>query len=428
MISRSSQSFTPSANARGQKKPFYYGWVVAATFLVIGVIGFGISLSFGVFFTPLLEEFGSSRTLTSTIFSVYMILGSIFAILGGWAVDRYGARIVVILMGFFTGLSLLLTSQANAIWHLLVSYSLLLSIGIGPLYTIAMSTVSRWFTEKRVLAIGIVSTGIGIGPVIIAPISAWLISSYDWRTAYFIMGVAVFPTIIPGALLIRKAPIEVAALSEANPPTASNFSTSEQPGDNGSGEFSIWQSLKTRNFWLLFFIWFFMAFSIMLVLTHIVPQAIDSGMPPINAASILSLTSALSIAGRVLIAKVSDSVGWKQASVGCALLMGGAMLFLIQPPSSLMFYLFAIVFGLSYGGAGPPIVAQFANIFGLRHIGLIMGLSNVGWAIGSALGPASGGYIFDISGSYTPAFLAGMAASLITIVFILFVRAPTASP
>lgn len=428
MISRFSQSLTRSSNSRGEKKQFYYGWVVVASLLVIGVIDFGISISFGVFFKPLLESFDLTRVVTSGIFSVYMALVALFSILGGWALDRYGARIVVILMGFFTGLSLLLTSQANETWHLFVSYSLLLAIGIGPLSTITMSTVSRWFREKRVLAIGIVGSGMSIGPVIIAPISAWLISSYDWQTAYFIMGVIVFPIIIPCALLLRKTPLEVATLSEDKPPVANNLTTSEQPGDSGPGELSVWQAAKTRNFWLLFSIWLFMAFGFMMVLIHLVPHAIDSGMSPIKAASILSLTSVLSIPARVLIAKVSDSIGWKQASIGCALLMAGAMLFLIQPSNPLMFYLFAVIFGLSSGGAGPPIAAQCGNIFGLRHIGLIMGVLNAGWAIGGALGPASGGYIFDISGSYTPAFLAGMVAMLITAVLILFLRMPTTSP
>jgi len=428
LISQFIKSFTRSSNSRGEKEQFYYGWVVVATLLVIGIIGFGISLSFGVFFKPLLEEFGSTRVLTSGIFSVYMILGSMFAILGGWALDRYGARVVVILMGFFTGLSLLLTSQANAPWHLFVNYSLLLAVGVGPLFTITMSTVSRWFTEKRVLAIGIVGSGMGIGPVVMAPISAWLISSYDWHTAYIIMGAIVFPIVIPCALLLRKAPIEVAALSEAKPSAANNLSTSKQQGYSGPGELSVLQAVKTRNFWFLFFIWLFMAFCLLLVMTHIVPHAIDSGMSPIKAASILSLTSALSIPGRILVAKVSDSVGWKQASLGCALLMAGAMLLLIQPSNPLMFYLFAVIFGFSQGGAGPPIVAQFGNIFGLRHIGVIMGALNVGWAIGAALGPASGGYIFDTSGSYIPAFSAGMAAALIIVVLILLVRTPTTSP
>jgi len=165
-----------------------------------------------------------------------------------------------------------------------------------------------------------------------------------------------------------------------------------------------------------------------LVTTHIVPHAIDSGITPIRAASILSLTSALGIPGRVLIGKVSDTFGWKQAAIGCNLLMAGAMLFLMQPSNPLMFYLFAVIFGFSQGGAGPPVVAQFGNIFGLRNIGLIMGTLSAGWALGAALGPASGGYIFDISGNYTPALLVGMAAPLAAAVLTILLRAPTTSP
>ncbi len=424
MISWFSQNFTRSSNSKGEQEKLYYGWVVVATLLVIGVIGFGISFSFGVFFTPLLEDFGSTRALISGIFSVYIVLGPMFAIFGGWVLDRYGAKIVVMLMGFFTGLSLLLTSQANALWHLFISYSLLLAVGVGPLYIVTMATTSRWFTKRRVLAIGIAGSGMGIGPMVMALISAWLISSYNWHTSYLVMGVMAFSIIIPCALLLKKAPVEGAALPGGEPLAASKLNTSKQQGYSRPGDLSILQAAKTRNFWLLFSTWFFLAFCVVLVLTHIVPHAIDLGITPVKAASILSLTSGLIIPGRLLIAKVSDSIGRKQASAGCALLMAGAMLLLIQPSSLLMLYLFAVIWGLSRGGFDPLVAAQIGDMFGLRNIGLIMGVLGVAWGTGAALGSGLGGYIFDISGSYIPAFLAGMVAILITAVLVLLLRTP----
>ncbi|MFC1932290.1 MFS transporter [Chloroflexota bacterium] len=428
MITWFSRNFAGSSNSKGGKEQFDYGWVMVATLLVIGITGFGISGAFGVFLKPLVEDFSSTRVLTSGIFSVYIVLGAMFAVLGGWALDRYGAKIIVVLMGFFIGLSLSLTSQANASWQLFISYSLLFAMGVGPLYTLTMSTVSRWFSRRRVLAIGIVGSGMGIGPMIMAPVSAWLISSYDWRTAYFSMGIIAFAIIIPCALLLKKAPLELAALPEGGSPATNKLDTSEQQDYSGREEFSLSQAVKTRNFWLLFFIWFFMAFCFLMVLTHLVPHAMDSGITPMKAASILSLTTGLSIAGRVMISKVSDIIGRKQATVGCALLMAGALLFLIQPPNLTVLYLFAIVFGLTYGGVGPPIVAQFGDIFGLRNIGIIMGVLNVGWGAGAASGAALGGYVFDVSGSYVSAFLGAMAAMVIAAVLILLVRTPTANP
>lgn len=415
MLSWFSRSFAGGPNSLEKGEPFYYGWVVVVALFVVGVIGFGISISFGVFFKSLVEDFGSTRVLTSGIFSVYIVLGAVFAVLSGLALDRYGARVIVMSLGVFTGLGLLLTSQASALWHLFISYSLLLAMGIGPVYTIMMSTVSRWFSRRRVLAIGIVGAGMGIGPMLIAPLAAWLISNYDWHTAYLVMGVLGFAVIVPCALLLKKTP------AEADTPGSSG-----QPDYRGPGEVSILEAAKTRNFWLLFAIWFFLACSVLLMLTHIVPHAIDSGIAPTRAALILSLVGGMTVLGRLGIGKVSDIIGRKQAAIGSVLLTAGAILFLIQPASLWTFYLFAVIFGLANGGIDPPIVAQFGDIFGLRHIGVIMGVINLGWGAGAAFGAALGGYIFDVSGTYLPAFFAVIVAMLVAVGLILLLRMPAA--
>ena len=121
------------------KDRIFYGWVVVTATFIIGLAMFGTRNSFGVFFKSLESEFDLNRATTSGIFSAYMVLGAAFAVLGGWALDRYGARITILLMGLFTGASLLLTSQASAIWQLFASYSLLLALGTGAGYTMLMA-------------------------------------------------------------------------------------------------------------------------------------------------------------------------------------------------------------------------------------------------------------------------------------------------
>ena len=143
------------------KDKLFYGWVVVVVFLIIGTTIWGTRFSFGVFFKSIESEFDLTRVATSGVFSVYMVLGIAFAILGGRAADRYGPRIIILLMGLFTGFSLLLTSQTNSTWQLFLTYSLLLSIGTGAMYTVVMSTVSRWFDKKLGVALGIGSSGAG---------------------------------------------------------------------------------------------------------------------------------------------------------------------------------------------------------------------------------------------------------------------------
>jgi len=395
----------------------YYGWVVLAACLAVGVVCWGVRFSFGVFFKSLEEEFVWTRALTSSVFSVYLLLGCGFAVLGGWALDRYGPKIVIAVMGFFTGLGLLLTSQANAPWHLFVSYSLLLAIGTAPIWTVVVATASRWFTERRGLAIGIVTSGNGIGMVTIAPIAAYIISGYGWRTAYFIMALMAFVIIIPCAFLLKKAPSEPAALPENSDAT--------KPGAHESQGLSLLTAARTKNLWLILSIQFLQAFCIFLVMTHIVPHAIDLGITATQAASILSLIGGTIILGRISIGRVSDSIGRKRAVMICTLLMTGAMMWLIGSSNLWMLYLFAIVFGFAYGGSSPPIYTLAADIFGLRYIGVIMAVLGTGWFAGGAIGPAFAGYVFDISGSYTPAFLAGMTAMLLVAVLILPLGTPS---
>ena len=130
-------------------RKFFYGWVVVASFLIIGTTLFGIRLTFGVFFKSIETQFDLSRTVTSAILSANLILGGACAILGGWALDRFGPKRVLSLMAIFTGLSLFLTGRTAAPWQLFLTYSLLLALGTGPAYVAVMSTVSRWFDKKR---------------------------------------------------------------------------------------------------------------------------------------------------------------------------------------------------------------------------------------------------------------------------------------
>jgi OFA family oxalate/formate antiporter-like MFS transporter len=158
-----------SYNSKISKKRFYYGWIALAACLILLTVSYGIRFSFGVFFQSLEEEFGWTRALTSELFSVYMIFSCIFALLGGWAIDRYGAKKLVIVMGCFAVLGLLLTSQANSPWHLFLSYSLLLGIGTGATFTITAATASRWCQL----------------PLILLPVTDGVFPTWLWLLSHF---------------------------------------------------------------------------------------------------------------------------------------------------------------------------------------------------------------------------------------------------
>ena len=413
------EDLTNSFRLDRKKRRLYYGWVVLTVCLILVTISYGIRFSFGVFFKSLEQDFGWTRAVTSGVFSVYMLVGSLFAVLGGWVADRRGAKVVFVVMAFLAFLGLALTSKAGALWHLFLSYSLLVAMGSGATYAITTSLGTRWFKQQRGLALAIVTSGVGLGSILMAPVASYLIAGYGWRTSYLAIGVIALIVMVPCALLLRKAPTEILDSSEDKSQQAVSLSPPQK-----SEEFSLVQSLKTRNFLLMISIWFFYAFCLFLVMTHIVPHAIDLGITPVQAASIISISGFANIPSRILMGIVCDRFSRKKTALACALVMAAAMLWLNWSSSLWMLYVFAAAFGAAYGGLAPPTVAIVGDTFGVRHIGTILGVLEIGWVSGAAVGPALAGYIFDTTGTYSLAFWLGVISALIIAVLVLFLKTP----
>jgi len=404
------------------KARVFYGWVVVGASFILSMIVFGTRYSFGVFFTSLERDFELTRALTSGIFSAYMVFCIGFAILGGWALDRYGPRPVVLLMGIFTALSLILTSQTKYPWQFFISYSLLFAVGTGAAYTILMSTTSRWFEKKRGLALGIVSAGTGLGTVVMAPFATYLITTFDWRMAFIIIG------IIAGAIMtalsgwLKKDPADIGALPDG-------ARIDDDRGELRGGaygtqaiSFTLRQALGTRSFWMVGLTWFLWSACLHFILTHIVPHAIDLGISPSVASVVLGLIGFTSIATRLIMGGVSDRVGRRGSAVVCAIIQAIAILWLVWSPDLWMLYVFAVAFGAGYGGFDPTTVAIVGDTFGVANLGMVMGVLIFGWGAGAAVGPALGGFIYDINGSYVAAFIAGAILMLIAALLVSLIR------
>ena len=406
------------------KDRLFYGWVIVIAALIIGTLTFGIRNAFGVFFKSLEGEFGLSRAMTSGILSIHLVVGTVFIIIGGWALDKYGPRILTFLMGLFTGFSLILTSQASSPWQIYMSYSLLLSLGAGPAYSVLMATVSRWFNKKRGLAMGIASIGGPLGQIALAPLATYLILNIGWRTAFLVIGVIAGLTVMSLSVLQRKDPSKIGTLPDGD--KAKSGETTILKDDQKTGRppagFSMRQLISMRVYWFLWLTGLFQGFCLFLVFTHIVPYAIDMGISAMSAAVALSLMALISILGRLIAGFISDRIGSGITSIFCASIMAVALLWLIWSHNIWMFYLFALVYGFAYGGLNPVILTLIADIFGTSNIGVIMGTLSVGFALGSAIGPFIGGLVFDINGSYSVAFALGATTILLGAFFLVLVK------
>ncbi|MFC1871941.1 MFS transporter [Chloroflexota bacterium] len=230
------------------KEKIFYGWVLTIAGVVILASTLGVRHSFGVFFKSIELEFSLSRGATSSIFSIYMILCAAMAILGGWMLDRYGPRIAAISFGLFTGLSSVLTANAGDLWQLFISYSLLLSLGTGAVFTVVISTVSRWFTKNRGFALGITQSGGSLGAVVIAPLATYLIVNLDWRTALMIMGAAIFIIVTSTSLLLRKDPADSGLMPDGVPVRAGAKNRHTVTSGANISDFTLSEAFKTSDF------------------------------------------------------------------------------------------------------------------------------------------------------------------------------------
>ncbi|UCE16649.1 MAG: MFS transporter [Candidatus Bathyarchaeota archaeon] len=394
---------------------FYYGWVVVIASFLMTFMFYSIQYNFGVFSRPLLDEFGWTRALTSGAFSLYMIVHGLSAILMGALSDRYEPRITFGVSGFLGGLGMVLCSQIVDLWQFYAFFGLLIGVGTGAAFSPPMSTTAKWFVKKRGLALGIVASGIGFGTLIMSPVANYLISAYGWQMAYIIVGFIAWIVLIPTALMIKAGPVENNALS---------YSKNREEGGNVSDEWDTSEAVKTRSFWLFFFSNLLWVLCLQMVMVHIYYYAIDIGAPSMIAAGVLALIGGFSVLGRLVIGGASDRVGTKRAWLLCLVCQMVIMFWLTMSGSVWTLYLFAPVFGFSYGGIVPLVPAITGEFFGTKNLGAIIGFMVFGPTIGGVLGPFIAGYIFDVTGSYYFAFLLGVAATIMATVLAIQTKKP----
>ncbi|MDY6910817.1 MAG: MFS transporter [Chloroflexota bacterium] len=395
--------FTPQTADEGSpNNHFFYGWVIAASCSLLLAVFMGISYSFGVFLTSLQEEFAWSRATASTVFSLYLLLSGVLAIIGRQIANIYGPRLVILVMGVISGLSLLLTSQVQSAWQLYFSYSLLLSIGTGAICIIVMSTTSRWCSRQEAIAVGIVRAGAGLGIAIMVHLSASLISAYDWRHAYLIVGIIAWAIIIPAALLLKKAPSNSKAYSDSNNQNISSkyLSTTEKALLSS-------ETTKNRNLWLYPVMGLSYSFCLHLVMSHLVPQAQGIGMTLTHAASLLSVIPAISIVSLLITSHYVRKIDRKAAGIIMAMLHAITMFWLVDADNMLRLYVFAVFFGIAHGGVMSLAITTIRDKFLLSQKGTSPKGAIIGWSLGSAIGPYFGGLMFDITGNYHFAFYCG---------------------
>ncbi len=400
--------------AENRKPRLFYGYVIVAVALCIMFVADGIFYTFGVFFEPVLTEFGWTRTVVSGAFSFSMILVGLLSIGMGRLNDRFGPRIILIGCGFFLGLGYVLMSQISAVWQLYLFFGVLIGIGESAFIVPLQSTVARWFAKRRGMMTGIAISGVGLGQMIIPLVSNQLISIYGWRISYIIVGIVALVLIIVAAQFLKRDPGQIGLLSYGE-------NESKEGGLNLQIRgLSLQEAIHSKQIWFLCATSFCHYFSPALIMVHIVIHATGLGITALNAATILAIIGGGSLAGRVIMGSIADRMGNKLTQIICFVLMIIALVWLMAIKEVWMFYLFAVIFGTGYGGISAIRSPLTAELFGLKSHGVILGLAFFSGSMGGVVGPVLAGGIFDVTGGYKIAFLVSAIVGIIGLIFTTF--------
>jgi len=412
---------TGSSITTQSRKPgdgIFYGWVIVMAASLVAFIAFGFYQSFGVFFQDLQNEFGASRAEISLVASILAFTFSIMGLTYGWVTDKYGPRIAVGIGGILMCTGLIVSSRAASVAQLYLSF-FVVGCGIGAATVPGISTLIRWFVKMRGFAQGIRVAIAGVGTMVVAPLSARFLISYGWRFSFVILGIACLALFSISAFLLRKSPEEKGLLPYGVAEHDDrDVDIGHTAGSSAEKSSSLREAMRTRALWLISGAMLTTVLAIFMVSAHLVNYAKDAGMSPHNAALLMSIIGGAGIPGRLGVGFLADKVGGRKIIVGCASILAVLMIWLSNPMSIWMFRVFAIIYGFAYAGIFPIINILVAETFGVAHIGKIMGFARIGNAIGGVLGPWIAGYVFDVTESYSLAFLIAAGASVVTIVLI----------
>jgi len=360
----------------------------------------------------LVDDFGWSRADTALASSLNMLVSAIVTVGIGWLTDKIGPRLVVSIFGPFLGICFLIMAHITSLWQFYLNYSVVGAIGSSVLLIPIMATVSRWFTKKRGLMMGIAQSG-QIGGSLFAPLNAWLIINYGWRTAYNVLGIIVFAGLLISGLFLLRDPSDIGQL----PDGGTEIKTSTTPKKNlRIGGFSLRQAVGTSQFWVIAFLFFSFGFCRDAFLVHTPPHVQDLGFSLTDAGNIMSCLTAFSMIGRIGMGYLSDVIGNKRALMISEVTTTIALVIGLFSRDLWGLYIYAAVFGFGWGAQAVNRFSISAEAFGLASAGLLMGVLRAAESVAGAFGTYFAGYTFDVVGNYQPVFLVGIVISIFSLI------------
>ena len=393
----------------------FYGWIVVAASAVIVCVGMGALFSFGVFLKPIGDAMGWGRGAVSSVALLNWVAMGLGSFVWGSLSDRIGTRAVAVAGGLLLGLGLVLASQARALWQLYVSFGFMVGFAVGAFYAPLTSTATKWFTARRGLAVALVSSGIGVGILLIAPLARALTSAWDWRIALLVLGDLAWLIVVPVALLIREHPADVGAAAMGGAARAGR-------------DYATREVLQTPQFWSIALTHLACCAAHSGPIFHMVTHATDQGIGAMAAASAFGVSGLASVAGRLGGGVLADRFGARATLLAGLALQAAMIVLYLFVREVAPFYALALVFGLAYGGVMPLYALVTRECFGERVMGAAYGGVFLVSTLGMGLGSFAGGVLYDRLGSYTWLYAGSFAIGAAAVMLALTFRAPRSLP
>ena len=386
-----------------------YRWVIVAAGGILGCVAIGSMFSLPVLLQAVTRDTGWSVAGVSSAMTIGFLAMACTSMVWGTLSDRWGPLPVVLTGSTVLAVSLALASKATSLVVFQFTFGVMVGGSIAAIFAPMMATVTGWFDTHRSLAVSLVSAGMGIAPMTMAPLVARLVTIHDWRTTMQIVAGIVAVIMIPVSLLVRRPP----ALA------GSNMATMEMGGPQA--DMSVSEAVRSPQFIILLLTNFFCCATHSGPIIHTVSYAVSCGIPLIAAVSIYSLEGLAGLFGRIGFGLLGDRLGAKRVLVAGLLVQAfGALAYVFVRDLS-AFYAVAALFGFVYAGTMPLYAAIARENFPLKMMGTVIGGTAMAGSLGMAAGPVAGGLIYDTFASYTwlyvGSWVMGLGAFLIAMTF-----------
>ena len=390
----------------------HYAWVIIGLSVLLYLGGGSITQAFGVVILPLQDEYGWSQGSITLAYAISAVMSAVLSPAIGIATDRYGGRPVLFVgvVCFIIGTAI--SAMATEVWHIWVAYGIFLGVTQSCLNVALITTATYWFREKLGVGVGLLQCAQGVGPAGTTLLIGILLATYDWRIAFWTLGIGCGSVMALVVFFFRSRPSDMGLepLGGAWPSARTQGFSREVLMLRDKIRAASIQS--TSAFWKLVLVHYLGCVSHVIVIVYIIPIAVQAGVGPVAAAGVLSTLALVSGLTRFLTPVLADSLGPRGTMAVMYVLQGLPVLMLFWTSDTWSFYAFAVVFGIGYGGEGSAFPIINRRYYGDGPLGRSFGWQLSGAMLGMATGGWIGGVLFGFFGDYMLTIGLSVAASL----------------